>query len=587
VKFIRQISAFEKGTGFADTLCDLPQEISHRQDNRSRFFAFFLIIIGLALILRVFHISSQPLWVDEAASWHKVTDPTWLQKRALGENTPPLYYLMLRMWIGVAGQSEAGLRSLSALLGTLFVAALMWFGRTILSSEIALWGGLFAALSPIHIYYSQEARAYALLILMLLLVYGALWRALEANTTRSWLFFSVTTLAALYSHYSAILGLIPTLFLILVWPLHMDGGKRWYHYAVSSLLSLGLFLPWMLGRTFLTARPVIKEEAWVNEVWKIIPPHLAIPKSLAIFGLGSEAQFVPIALKQFSHLQFPVAFRIMGLAALMVLGILLVSPWGDRRLRIPWLGRRKAWLGRRKAWLGVTVLFPLAALWLLSFFRPAYLPGRYDMAAYSCFPLLLGLTIAKARHVSKLGLCLVTVPLTCILLASATKLVLYYRAEPVDLERPQATARVIDEFAKSGDVVVFTGLTFLPVIFYLTRIGYAWNQGYCDNPSTGQHFACRTFPRETEEHPAIFDGSRILRSVEEVRADIQELLGKLEGPDASLWLLVSKTPESSDLWMTLPRLDILLLSELTRLGFHAILIPGSAAPGVLHLTRSS
>ncbi len=74
---------------------------------------------------------------------------------------------------------------------------MIWVAREIFDSGVGLWAGAVAAVSPIHIYYSQEARAYVLLTLALALTYGSLWCALRTNAWRWWVLVAASALLAL------------------------------------------------------------------------------------------------------------------------------------------------------------------------------------------------------------------------------------------------------------------------------------------------------------------------------------------------------------------------------------------------------
>ena len=86
------------------------------------------------------------------------------------ERSPPLYYVLAWGWSKLFGTGEVGLRSLSALIGTLtvpvaYVAALELSSRR----RIALVCAALVALNPYLVWYSQEARSYALMALFVAL----------------------------------------------------------------------------------------------------------------------------------------------------------------------------------------------------------------------------------------------------------------------------------------------------------------------------------------------------------------------------------------------------------------------------------
>src|SRR4029079_16223823 len=96
---------------------------------------------------------------------------------------PPVYFWLLHLVIRLLGDTEAALRLLSAVAGAVTVplAALLLRGLGA-STSVALGGAALLAISPLHLWYSQEARPYALLVC---LGVGALVRFLQALKTQS------------------------------------------------------------------------------------------------------------------------------------------------------------------------------------------------------------------------------------------------------------------------------------------------------------------------------------------------------------------------------------------------------------------
>jgi mannosyltransferase len=131
-----------------------------------------ILILLLATGLRFHQLDAQSFWNDEGNSAR-------LSERSLDliiEGTasdihPPLYYLLLRGWRELVGESEFGLRSLSAFAGVLTVAGVMGLGAVFSSQysvvskqySVVMVAGVVTAVSPPLIYYSQEARMYSLL----------------------------------------------------------------------------------------------------------------------------------------------------------------------------------------------------------------------------------------------------------------------------------------------------------------------------------------------------------------------------------------------------------------------------------------
>ncbi|MGC4114309.1 MAG: glycosyltransferase family 39 protein [Myxococcales bacterium] len=167
-------------------------------------------IVAGALGLRLVELGSQPLWFDEAFSWHIASSQHFLAE-IVRENSPPLYYLLLRALTAVVGDGEAGLRLLSALAGAAFVAGILLLARDLFGETVALCSGVLAAVAPYHLYYSQEARSYALLTALLAFAYWALERALRKDTLKAWGLFLLLVLLACATHVFAPLALAPCL----------------------------------------------------------------------------------------------------------------------------------------------------------------------------------------------------------------------------------------------------------------------------------------------------------------------------------------------------------------------------------------
>lgn len=123
-----------------------------------------LLLLAGALALRLAIAPLPSYWVDEAFTIHLLDRDFggMLAQVAETESTPPLYYAMAWLWIQVSGVGEVGLRSLSALAGTATVGLAWMLGRWIAGPRTALAAGALVAVNPFLIWFSTEARAYAL-----------------------------------------------------------------------------------------------------------------------------------------------------------------------------------------------------------------------------------------------------------------------------------------------------------------------------------------------------------------------------------------------------------------------------------------
>ena len=124
------------------------------------------------------------------------------------ESTPPLFYYLAWGWEKVFGSGETGMRLLPALLGTLLVPVTWAAARVTLPPRSALIGAALVALSPLLVWYSQEARPYALFALLatggFLFFVRVLHGRRGASADRDLVLWSLLSVAALLTHYFAV-----------------------------------------------------------------------------------------------------------------------------------------------------------------------------------------------------------------------------------------------------------------------------------------------------------------------------------------------------------------------------------------------
>jgi mannosyltransferase len=207
--------------------------------------ALDLGVLLLTALVRVWGLGLQPLWMDEAFSHLFATLPLDLAWQAMIVDAvhPPLYYLLLRPWLTLAGDSEFALRFLSALAGVLTVALLLRVGRDWLGERAAGWAAFLLALNPLHVWYSQEARMYALLGFLSLAVLAAFWRVLRRRRRGDWAILGVLSALAYVTHYFALyLPLIEFVFLLATFQRYHQTLARWAAVQALAVLPLAGWL---------------------------------------------------------------------------------------------------------------------------------------------------------------------------------------------------------------------------------------------------------------------------------------------------------------------------------------------------------
>jgi len=230
-----------------------------------------MLLVGITLLalgLRLYHLNTQSLWYDEGFSVYLAhMSPGEIVNQTAADIQPPLYYLLLHGWIELFGDDEPVVRSLSLLFGVLTVPLIYGVAWQLFRSRLAgLLAALLLAVSPLHIWYGQETRMYTLLVFLCLLSSyfllvlasrsqgekGQGVTAVESGPKGSrgdlllWLAYTLTSIAAVYTHYFALFILaFQAIYLLIVW-WRQDFPARLALGGLASGAAIMLaYLPWL------------------------------------------------------------------------------------------------------------------------------------------------------------------------------------------------------------------------------------------------------------------------------------------------------------------------------------------------------
>ncbi len=172
---------------------------------RSRTFWIVAGLTVLAAVLRFATLGVQAYHHDEIVTASRVLrDGFWHAMEAVGfsESAPPLYYALAWVWTQLTGTGEVGLRSVSALAGVATVPVAYLLGAELRGRRAGIVAAALVAVNPMLLWYSQEARSYALLAL--LTAAAALYFVRALNSPRDVTLWGVFSALALATHYFAI-----------------------------------------------------------------------------------------------------------------------------------------------------------------------------------------------------------------------------------------------------------------------------------------------------------------------------------------------------------------------------------------------
>jgi uncharacterized membrane protein len=325
----------------------------------------------LAAVLRFATIASQSYWADEALTVHEVSQSfgQMLTTVANTETTPPLYFILAWVWAQIFGTGEAALRSLSALAGIAVVPITYLCARELVSRRAGVIAAAFAAVNPFLVWYSQEARAYMLLIALT----GAsfLWfiRSEREPSRRNVAWWAAFSTLALATHFFAGFLIAPE--------------ALWLLWRVRSRLVLAAAAA--LAVVQLALLPLASQDTGHGLGWI----H-AIPLATRISQVPAEFAVMTV----YRHVSIPAGLW-GGAVAIVVAALLLAVAGGPTERR----GARLA-AGLAAIVLVVPLLLGLARpaddFFLVRNLSPAWIPIAVALAAACAAPRARDLGTAAA-----------------------------------------------------------------------------------------------------------------------------------------------------------------------------------------------
>lgn len=197
-------------------------------------------LVVLAAILRFYRLGHQGFWFDEGNTAQEVSFTVGQMLTLLKhyESTPPLYYGVAWVWSRVFGDTELGLRSLSALVGVLTVPMAFAAASKLVSRRTGLFAAALVAFNPYLIWYSQEARAYSLAVLLVGASLLAFAHARSDPSTPKLGLWVAASALALATEYYAFLVIVPEA----LWLLYLHRRRRpvWVGMGVLAICTAPL-----------------------------------------------------------------------------------------------------------------------------------------------------------------------------------------------------------------------------------------------------------------------------------------------------------------------------------------------------------
>lgn len=243
--------------------------------------AVLIAIVALAVTLRMPGFN-ESLWHDEMwSTLLKLDTFRGLVFEIATDSHPPFYNIVMFVWVHLFGDSEISVRMLPLICGLLTIALTARLAAEYGSRGAGPVAALVLAISPPHIWYSQEARQYAPLLLMLTACTLAFRRLRETNATRWFVGYALLALCLALTHYFA-LAYVGVFTLVAMPDRRLRSRMLWVAFLVTGIIGVYLAVRWRLNilptqlghlRAF---GPV---EAWsLMFDWYVIGGALGVPR---------------------------------------------------------------------------------------------------------------------------------------------------------------------------------------------------------------------------------------------------------------------------------------------------------------------
>lgn len=180
--------------------------ISEERSAENRIFTLLLIFLVLSgLLLRFYRLGFNSLWLDEACT-HTFAQESffgiWQSTFIGGEFNPPVFYWLEHIML-YWGDNEFVLRFIPAVTGVLTIPIFYLIGIEFRDRNTGLLSATLLAFSPFHVYYSQEARSYTLLLLLFSIAFLFYLKTLRSNNIRDWILFGAFSSITCWTHFYA------------------------------------------------------------------------------------------------------------------------------------------------------------------------------------------------------------------------------------------------------------------------------------------------------------------------------------------------------------------------------------------------
>lgn len=398
------------------------------------------LVVGLLLLWSIFLRTRNldaPFWIDEAISVGVADRPFLDIPAALKlDGNPPVYYLLLNVWMGWFGDTEAAVHTLSTLFAVATVPVGFVMARRPFGTRAALGTAAIAATLPYLTYFGQETRMYSMVAFLSVLVAGLHLRVFERGAVAARVGLAVTLAVVLYTHSWGVFLVGGSVFAVAMRVLlQSDRAERMRVFRIGFLIHLFAavcWLPWI--------PTLLQQASETGAPWSVRPTF-----EMLLTGLGS------LAVSQIAAAAFTVA---------LLFGAATIASAARGRIQVPGVPApaEAARIRDHVAVLALMLVVTLLFAWITSLINPAW-ASRYMGVLVGPTVLLGGVLLTRS---GRMGL------VVLVILVGAWGI-----STQGDRLHSKGTAQVMATSVapelRSGDLVISVQPEQLPVIAYSLR----------------------------------------------------------------------------------------------------------------------
>ena len=359
-----------------------PSSVPDEPAGKSHWLVLALLAIG-AVAVRFLCLGCKPFWFDECYStelalidWRNFLHLIWWREANMS-----LYYLLLRVWVHF-GHSPSFIRSLSAILAAATLPAIYWLARLLYNRRVALLAAALFTFNAYDVRYAQEARSYALFVLLATLSSAFLVAWLRKPDQQLWRGYVLCSILAVYAHFYALL-LIAAHWLAI----------RYVHPLIANALDE-------------STRQKQLRRAWIFIAIAVLPLLIFVAKTGAGPIKWIRRPHLLDILALYQHLAGGISWFLLAIFA-------AACAWAAFPSGKKLWSRHQDWDVWRTQFLLLWLLFPVLLTVMLSFARPVFL-ARYMIFCLPAFVILAAAGLARLPQAWLLGSVWAAILLFCL-----------------------------------------------------------------------------------------------------------------------------------------------------------------------------